>query len=89
MEEYRKYQQQRKDEFASAFINNNALPKYLSYNIVSRFRSIRRAIRRGRIDLYTGIPFPRRPYSNRKPTPGRRINELKKQIYGQYSQRAV
>lgn len=89
MEEKRKYQQERKDEFAEAFLTKNELPRYLSYNIASKFKSIKRAIRRGRIDLYTGLPFPRRPFSNRKPTPGRRFNELKKQIYGQYLQRAV
>lgn len=89
MEDKRKYQQERKDEFATSFLEKNELPKYLSYNIVSRFRSVRRAIRRGKVDLYTGLPFPRRPFSNRKPTQGRRLNELKKQIYGQYMQRAV
>lgn len=89
MEDKRKYQQERKDEFATSFLEKNELPRYLSYKMVSRFRSVRRAIRRGRVDLYTGLPFPRRPFSNRKPTKGRRFNELKKQIYGQYMQRAV
>lgn len=89
MEDIRKYQQEKKDEFAEAFIEDNELPRYLSYKMVSGFRSVRRAIRRGRIDLYTGLPLPRRPFSNRKPTKGRRSNELKKQIYGQYKQRAV
>lgn len=89
MEEKREYQQRKKDELAEAFLDREILPRYMSYKIVSKFKSIRRAIRRGKIDLYTGIPFPRRPFSNRKPTPGRRFNELKKQIYGQYPQRAV
>lgn len=89
MEDKRKYQQDKKDEFAFSFLEKNELPRYLSYNMVSRFRSVRRAIRRGKIDLYTGLPFPRRPFSNRKSTPGRRFNKLKKQIYGQYMQRAV
>lgn len=89
MEEKRKYQQEKKDEFAESFLKENKLPRYLSYNIVSRFKSIRRAIRRGKIDLYTGLPFPRRPFSNRKPTSGRKLNELKKQIYGQYLQGTV
>lgn len=89
MEERRKYQQEKKDEFASAFLEKNELPKYLSYKMVSKFKSVRRAIRRGKIDLYTGLPFPRRPFSNRKSTSGRKFNELKKQIYGQYVQRAV
>lgn len=89
MEERRKHQQERKDEFAKAFLTNNELPRYISYNAVSKFKSIRRAIRRGKMDLYTGIPFPKRPFSNRKSTSGREFNELKKRIYGQYSQRAV
>lgn len=87
MEERRKYQQEKKDEVASAFIKEKQLPRYLSYKIVSSFKSVRRAIRRGKIDLYTGLPFPKRPFSNRKPTAGRSLNELKKQIYEQYTQR--
>lgn len=89
MEEKRKYQQERKEDFASLFIKNNEIPKYLGYQAVSKFRSIRRAIRRGKVDLYTGILFPDRPYNNRKSTLGRKHNTLKKQIYGQYSQKVV
>lgn len=89
MEEKRKYQQERKGEFAEAFLTKNELPRYVSYDAVSKFSSIRRAIRRGKADLYTGIPFPKRSFSNRKPPSGRKFNELKKQIYGQYLQRAV
>lgn len=84
MEEKRKYQQEKKDEVAKAFLEKNEIPRYLSYKVVSKFKSVRRAISRGKVDLYTGLPFPKRPFSNRKPTPGRRFNELKKQIYGQY-----
>ena len=89
MEEKRKYQQEKKDEFAEAFLTKNEIPIYMSYNVVSKFKSIKRAIRRGKVDLYTGLPFPKRPFSNRKPSAGRRINELKKNIYGQYQQRTV
>lgn len=89
MEDRRKYQQDKKDEYANTFLEKNEIPRYMSYNIVSKFKSVRRAIRRGHADLYTGLPFPRRPFSNRKPTPGRKLNELKKSIYEQYSQRAV
>ena len=85
MEDKRKYQQEKKDEIAHSFIKKNELPKYLSYKISTAFKSVRRAIRRGKIDLYTGLPFPKRPFSNRKPTPGRKFNELKKQIYVQYN----
>ncbi len=89
MEERKKYKQEKKDEFASAFLEKNEIPKYLSYNIVSRFRSIKRAIRRGKIDLYTGLPLPRRPFSNRKATLGRKFNELRKRIYEEYTKRRV
>lgn len=85
MEEKKKYQQERKEDFASLFIKDNIIPKYLGYQAVSKFKSIRRAIRRGKVDLYTGIIFPDRPYSNRKSTTGRKNNTLKKQIYEQYS----
>lgn len=89
MEEKRKYQQEVKENFAEAFLTKNEIPRYMSYNVVSKFKSIKRAIRRGKVDLYTGLPFPKRPFSNRKPSAGRRINELKKNIYGQYQQRTV
>lgn len=46
---------------------------------VSRFKSIRRAIRRGQAHI-DGTIYPRRPFNNRSP---RKVNELKKQIYGQ------
>lgn len=89
MEEKTKHQKEVKDKFANRFLENNEIPIYTSYNITSKFKSIKRAIRRGRIDLYTGLPFPKRPFSNRKPTNGRKLNELKKQIYGQYSNRGI
>lgn len=57
MEEKRKYQQERKGEFAEAFLTKNELPRYVSYDAVSKFSSIRGAIRRGKVDLYTGIPL--------------------------------
>ncbi len=87
--ENREYQQKRKEEVAKAFLENNILPRYISYEAVSKFKSIRRAIRRGKVDLYTGIIFPKRPFSNKKRTLGRKLNELKKQVYGQYSKRAA
>ena len=89
MEEKRKYQQDRKDEFANSFLDKNDIPRYLDYKGVSKFKSIKRAIRRGHVDLYTGIIFPNRPFNNRRPTKGRWLNELKKRVYGQYMQRAI
>lgn len=89
MEDRRKYQQDKKEEFANKFLENKEIPRYANYQVVSKVRSIKRAIRRGRVDLYTGIPFPKRPFNNRKVTTGRKVNELKKQIYEQYRQGTI
>lgn len=76
--------QQENNEVVSSFIKGRILPKYISYNAVSKFKSIRRAIRRGHVDLISGIIYPDRPYNNRKPTLGRKHNSLKKEIYEQF-----
>lgn len=65
------------------FSEENTLPKWPFYSAVSKFRSVRRAIRRGHVDLMFGIVYPNRPFNNRKPTMGRSHNQLKKRIYGQ------
>ena len=65
------------------FSEHSLLPKWPTYTAVSKFKSVRRAIKRGHVDLFFGIVYPRRPYNNRKPTAGRAHNELKKRIYGQ------
>lgn len=65
------------------FSKDNLLPKWPSYSAVSKFRSVRRAIRRGHINLIFGIVYPDRPFNNRKPTIGRSHNQLKKRIYEQ------
>lgn len=56
----------------------------IKYEAVQKFKSVRRAIRRGHVSRY-GIIYPRRPFNNR--TSGkhsRPFNELKKGIYGQF-----
>lgn len=67
----------------SEFTEKNALPMWPNYSAVSKFKSVRRAIRRGRVDLFTGIIYPTRPFNNRKHTSGRKINTLKQQIHGE------
>ena len=62
--------------------NEGIIPKYTNYYAVSKFKSIRRAIKRGNVDLVTGVIYPKRPFNNRKPTLGRLRNETKKKIYG-------
>ena len=63
----------------------------ITYNGVYRFRSIRRAMRRGHVTT-EGIVMPIRPFNNRANTSKRKgvhsrsTNELKKKIYGQLKQ---
>lgn len=54
------------------------------FEAVRKFKSVRRAIRRGHVSPIGEI-YPRRPFNNRKPK-GRKINELKKVIYGRLKQ---
>lgn len=49
----------------------------------SRFKSTKRAMRRGHLHPVFGYPIPNRPFNNRKPTPGRSENEQKKKDYEQ------
>lgn len=65
------------------FSKDSILPKWPNYSAVSKFKSVRRAIRRGHVDLVFGIIYPNRPFNNRKLTEGRYHNQLKKKIYGQ------
>lgn len=69
------------NEFESYLVNNRSLVPRL-FTGVGRFKSIRRAIKRGLASQY-GELYPKRPFNNRKPTLGRAKNELKKEIYGQ------
>ena len=68
----------------SAFTEGNIIPRWHNFQAVSKFRSVRRAIRRGKVDLFTGIIYPNRAFNNRKDTRGRRMNTLRKKIYGEY-----
>lgn len=68
--------------------NDNGTLNIFSYKGVSKFKSVRNAIRRGKVDLFTGVVYPRRPFNNRKPTSGRRFNESRKEIYGKITRKA-
>lgn len=65
------------------FDKEDILPRWSNYSAVSKFKSVRRAIRRGHVDLMFGIVYPNRPYSNKKATPGRSHNQFKRKIYEQ------
>ena len=64
------------------------------YHAVSRFKSIRRAIRRGHVTP-TGIIIPNRPFNNKKNSCKRKgkhsrpINEEKKRIYARLKGYAI
>ena len=59
----------------------------LRYEAVSKFKSVRRAIRRGHVSVY-GFIYPDRPFNNRTAKKGTRpCNELRKKIYGQLRDR--
>lgn len=63
----------------------------VNFMAISKFKSVKRAIRRGHITS-SGIIAPRRPFNNRANTSKRKhihsrvTNEIKKQIYEQYRQ---
>lgn len=71
-----------REKIVEDFMRDGTLPRWSNYYAVSKFKSVRRAIRKGYVDLFTGQVYPKRPFSNKKSTRGRKMNELKKQIYG-------
>ena len=76
------------EEFENYMANNRGL---LTFEAVSRFKSVRRAIRRGHV-IPSDLIIPKRPFNNRANTSKRKgvhsrsTNELKKNIYGQFKQ---
>ncbi len=88
-EELKEELARKKQEYIDNVVKDfdNGTLHIFSFNGVSKFRSIRRAIRRGKVDLFTGVVYPRRPFNNRKPTPGRKFNESRKEIYGRITRK--
>lgn len=75
------------------FYNNNTI--YLrAFDAVRKYKSIRRAIRRGHVSI-EGYLYPNRPFNNRKNSSKRRgkhsrvMNERKKMIYEQLKDRKL
>lgn len=68
--------------------------KLTTFEAVQKFKSIKRAIKRGHINA-TGVIFPKRPFNNRGNTSDRLgvhskvTNEVKKQIYAEYKERRL
>lgn len=56
-----------------------------TYEAVSKFKSVRRAIRKGKVSI-DGFIFPKRPFNNAKHKKGS-LNDRKKKIYEQLRNR--
>lgn len=93
MEEQKKIERDlmSQEEFEDYISKGIMVLHLITYDGVRRFKSIRRAIRRGNMTT-EGIAIPKRPFNNKANTSKRRgvhsrsTNELKKKIYGQLKQ---
>ena len=93
MEEQKKIERDlmSQEEFEDYISRGIIVLHLITYDGVHRFKSIRRAMRRGNVTT-EGIVMPRRPFNNRANTSKRKgvhsrsTNELKKKIYGQFKQ---
>ena len=93
MEEQKKIERDlmSQEEFEDYISRGIIVLHLITYDGVHRFKSIRRAMRRGN-GTTEGIIMARRPFNNkantskRKGVHSRNTNELKKKIYGQFKQ---
>lgn len=93
MEEQKKIERDlmSQEEFEDYISKGIIVLHLITYDGVHRFKSIRRAMRRGHVTA-EGIVMPRRPFNNRANTSKRKgvhsrsTTELKKKIYGQLKQ---
>lgn len=83
-EEFKDYLKDNRVDIVKDFYENNIL-HLITFNAVKRFKSVRRAIRRGHISL-DGIIYPKRPFNNVKYKKGS-LNDKKKRIYEQLKHR--
>lgn len=90
-EEFKDYMEKNRVVIVEDFYKKGIL-HLRTYKAVSKFKSVRRAIKRGHVSL-DGITFPKRPFNNkantckRKGHHSRTINERKKMIYEQLKHR--
>lgn len=90
-EEFKEYMEKNRVDVVGDFYERGIL-HFRTLDAVRRFKSVRRAIKRGHISL-DGIIYPKRPFNNRANTSGRKGhhsrvgNERKKIIYGQIMHR--
>ena len=83
-EEFKDYMEKNRVDIVGDFYEKGIL-HLRTYEAVSRFKSIRRAIRRGHVSL-DGFIYPKRPFNNAKHGKNS-LNDRKKMIYGQLKHR--
>lgn len=83
-EEFKDYLKDNRVDIVKDFYENDIL-HLITFNAVKRFKSVRRAIRRGHISL-DGVIYPKRPFNNVKYKKGS-LNDKKKRIYEQLKHR--
>lgn len=83
-EEFKDYLKDNRVDIVKDFYENNIL-HLRTYDEVKRFKSVRRAIRRGHVSL-DGVIYPKRPFNNAKHKKGS-LNDEKKRIYEQLKHR--
>ena len=82
-EEFKDYLKDNRVDIIKDFYENNILHLRI-HEAVKRFKSVRRAIKRGHISL-DGVIYPKRPFNNAKHKKGS-LNDEKKRIYEQLKQ---
>lgn len=81
--EFKDYMEKNRVDIVGDFYERDIL-HLRTYEAVSRFKSVRRAIRRGHISL-DGVIYPKRPFNNAKHKKGS-LNDMKKKVYEQFEQ---
>ena len=83
-EEFKEHLENNRVNYEEDF--NNGIIHLYSYEAIGKFKSVRRAIKRGLVSIHGEI-YPKRPFNNkantckRKGHHSRSTNELKKKIY--------
>ena len=83
-EEFKRYMEKNRVDIVGDFYERSIL-HLRTYEAVSRFKSVRRVIRRGHVSL-DGFIYPKRPFNNAKHGKNS-LNERKKMIYEQLKHR--
>lgn len=83
-EEFKDYMKNNRVDIVGDFYERGIL-HLRTYEAVSRFKSVGRAIRRGHISL-DGFVYPKRPFNNAKHSKNS-LNDRKKMIYEQLKHR--